>query len=569
MRIASRVFAAIAFIVATLAPALAQAPPPAPPWNPAGGTVDPKDPTLWHNPKDGPSDYVWNPKICRWVYKGAGKDAVGTHKAGDVATQGPPVGVPPGTGKMNPGGLTAKDGNGNTYTYDDDTTDAKGVRTPGKGWVDDKTGKSLCTPPAAAAVAPGANTGPAPQTVPGQGVAPEHTSVTPPPGATTVSTGVPAATVPVATTQTPGHYYNTPYYNSPLEAWFYNAPYNTPYYNSPFDAWFYNTPYNTPIGATVWDGIYIGVNGGLSIVPTVTATEFFNDGKDRFLWGTSTGSYFGAQAGWQSGNWRAEGQYTWSYNPAAATMPLPPDFKIGGNTETSGFFGNVIYTPPFTLGIPLTPHIGVGIGALNVSTTVKINDMKVFDSSGWAPAAQAIGGVTYTMSPKWSIDLDYRYQTTLSDVEYRTLPVAGSDIRNRVTAPWAGHFFTLGMNLHFPAGTRPPSSPSPAPPAPKSEIPQARQVAALTSVETAAAAAHRFTLRYDEATAALTRSSVQALHEALDAIEAGQSVQIAIAGCETDADYSNGSLCAHRARRVQHLLARYGVENPGHYFVGG
>lgn len=162
--------AAAAALFGLLVPGLAaaQAPPTPPPWNPGGGTVDPKDPNLWHNPKDGPSDYVWNPKICRWVYKAAGKDAVGNHKAGDVATQGPPQGVPPGTGKMTGPG-TAKDGSGNTYTWDDDTTDTKGVVTPGKGWVDDKTGKPLCTPPAAAAVAPGANPGPAPQNVPGQG----------------------------------------------------------------------------------------------------------------------------------------------------------------------------------------------------------------------------------------------------------------------------------------------------------------------------------------------------------------------------------------------------------------
>ena len=309
----------------------------------------------------------------------------------------------------------------------------------------------------------------------------------------------------------------------------------------------------------VFNGYYIGLSGGPSFVPTVTATEFFNDGKDRFPWGSSTGSYFGAQVGGQFGNWRAEGQYTWSVNPAAATMPVP-GIKIGGDTETFGFFGNVIYTPPFSLGIPVTPHLGVGFGALSVTTDIKVNDRTVFNSSGWAPGAQAIGGVTYNISPTWSVDLNYQYQTTLTDVEYRTLPIAGSDIRNRVTSPYHAHFITLGVNLHFPVATVPP---------PGAAIPQARQVASLTPVETAAVAAHRFTLRYDEANAVLTPASVRALHEALDAINSGQSVQIAIAGCETDGDYSNGSLCTHRTRRIQHLLARYGVENPGQLLVRG
>jgi opacity protein-like surface antigen len=302
-------------------------------------------------------------------------------------------------------------------------------------------------------------------------------------------------------------------------------------------------------------------------VPTVTATEFFSDGRDRFPWGSDTGSYFGAQAGLQFGNWRAEGQYTWSVNPAAATMPLPSDTKIGGDTETHGLFGNVIYTPPFQFGLPVTPHIGVGIGALNVTTKVKFNDMTVFDSSGWAPGAQAIGGLTYQISPRLSLDLDYRYQATLSDVEYRTLPVAGSDIRNRVTAPYAAHYITLGLNLHFPVATPPPAPASPPPPPSRSEMPQARQVSSLAPVDTAshATAAHRFTLRYDE----VTQRSVRVLHDALDAIEAGQEVRIAIAGCEANADDSHGSPCARHALKLRRLLARYGVENPGQFLVRG
>ena len=122
---------------------------------------------------------------------------------------------------------------------------------------------------------------------------------------------------------------------------------------------------------------YLGLSGGPSFVPTVTATEFFDDGKDRFPWGSSTGFYFGAQAGWENDRWRFEGQYTWSRNPAAATMPT--DFKIGGDTQTFGFFGNAIFTPPFVFPYPVTPHIGVGFGALDVSTTIKVNDTKVFE----------------------------------------------------------------------------------------------------------------------------------------------------------------------------------------------
>ena len=171
----------------------------------------------------------------------------------------------------------------------------------------------------------------------------------------------------------------------------------------------------------------------------------------------------------------------------------------------------------------------------------------------------------------------------MSDVDYKSLT------HNRVTAPYAGHYVTLDLNLHFPVGTRPPAPAAPPPPAPRSELPQAHQVASLVpvAVDTAAApvavtraattaprpepaaAPHRFTLRYDEENAVLTPRSVRALHDALDAIEAGQDVQIAIGGCETDADYADGSPCARHALRLRHLLPRYGVENPGQFLIAG
>lgn len=326
--------------------------------------------------------------------------------------------------------------------------------------------------------------------------------------------------------------------------------------------------YNTPLGP-VGGGWYVGVSGGPSFVPTINATEFFSDGRDRFPWGSSTGFYVGAQAGWENDHWRFEGQYTWSRNPAAATMPLPPDTKLGGDTETFGFFGNAIFTPPFTFPYPVTPHIGVGFGALNVTTTIKVNDLKVFDSSGWAPGAQAIGGLRYQISSRVSFDLDYRYQTTLSDVDYRALNTG-----NRVTAPYYSHSVVGSLTFHF-------NPPPPAPP-PGGALPQAQQFASLAAHDTATAPVavthisatgpepQRFTLRYDTADAALTPKSVRALHDALDAVAAGQEVRIAIAGCDRDAaDDADGSPCARHALRLRHQLARHGVADPGRLLARG
>ena len=560
MRRTSIVFAAMALLVATLASAHAQTPPPAP--DPFEGTW------VWSGVRNATcrnADVEKEIGYRKWVIAQDQKD-LQAHQASVDATRARM------TTLLMSGKATGVDVSHdvNVATSNIKYHEAEIKKIADRIAISTRVLKYLeGLPPCVPGTQQAAQTPPAPppgnqppptppqqppaQTVPPT-IAPEHSSVVPPPGATPGA--VPAAVTPV--TPRPGLAY-------------YNTPYNTPYYNSPLEALFdfYNTPYNTPLEPRlrVTDGFYIGVDGGLSFVPTYNATEFFDDGfKDRFPWASSVGSYFGAQVGVQTGNLRFEGQYTWSSNSAAPTGPLAPDVKLGGGTDAFGLFVNGIYTPPFQLGLPVTPHIGVGFGALDVTTKIKLNDMTVFNSSGWAPAAQAIGGLTWTISPRWSLDLNYRYQTSLSDVEFRSLKV-GDFPRNKVTAPYEGHYVTLDLNLHFPAGTRPPAPA--APPTPKSEIPQARQVAALTPVETAAVAAHRFTLRYDEAHAVLTPSSVRALHDALDAIEAGQDVRIAVAGCATDADYSDGSPCAHRAQRIQHLLSRYGVESPSHYFVGG
>jgi hypothetical protein len=86
---------------------------------------------------------------------------------------------------------------------------------------------------------------------------------------------------------------------------------------------------------------------------------------------------------------------------------------------------------------------------------------------------------------------------------------------------------------------------------------------------TTAGPVQRFTLRYDAADAVLTPRSVRALHDALDAIEAGDDVRIAIAGCETGAGYADGSPCARHALRLRQLMTRHGVQDPDRYLVRG
>ena len=81
---------------------------------------------------------------------------------------------------------------------------------------------------------------------------------------------------------------------------------------------------------------------------------------------------------------------------------------------------NAIYD--FTLGWPITPHIGGGIGVIDVfrsigatGTATTPNGTIVnfttpeFSGSKWGFGYQAIAGIRYLINPVLAFDVDYRY----------------------------------------------------------------------------------------------------------------------------------------------------------------
>jgi opacity protein-like surface antigen len=74
------------------------------------------------------------------------------------------------------------------------------------------------------------------------------------------------------------------------------------------------------------------------------------------------------------------------------------------------------------------PHIGVGIGAMNVFDGLKIPSRAlVFNDSSWQFAYQAIGGLRYDTNPVLTFDLDY-------PIWRRPNPHSGFPIRSSTTA---------------------------------------------------------------------------------------------------------------------------------------
>ena len=84
---------------------------------------------------------------------------------------------------------------------------------------------------------------------------------------------------------------------------------------------------------------------------------------------------------------------------------------VSGNRHTNSIMSNVLYD--FTTGWPITPHIGVGIGAMNVFDGLKVPGRGlVFNDSSWQFGYQAIAGLRLEINPLLALDLDYRYLAT-------------------------------------------------------------------------------------------------------------------------------------------------------------
>src|SRR6478736_892286 len=114
--------------------------------------------------------------------------------------------------------------------------------------------------------------------------------------------------------------------------------------------------------------IYIGAEGGWTGLPDRTddignVTSI----KARF----DAGFNAGVRGGYEWGPWRFEEEY--SYRQNGARDLVGTNFILqgsSGNRHTNSIMTNVLYD--FTLGYPITPHIGFGVGAVDVFDGLKV-----------------------------------------------------------------------------------------------------------------------------------------------------------------------------------------------------
>jgi outer membrane protein OmpA-like peptidoglycan-associated protein len=280
---------------------------------------------------------------------------------------------------------------------------------------------------------------------------------------------------------------------------------------------------------------YLGGEAGWNVLEDQTdKAPGFAPVHKRF----DSGFAAGARAGYEWGPWRFEEEYAYRSNDltglsiGAVKMP-----GATGSRQAHALMTNALYD--INLGWPVTPHVGVGIGAVDVIDSARAPGIgRITHDDDWVFGYQAIGGVRYNVTPNVALDLDYRYLAT-TDATFR-VPAAPA---KRYTSGYDNH--TLMASLVYRFG--PPPAPVAAPAAmPAPPLAAARKV---------------FLVFFDWDRATITAEGMQIVHQASDAYKSGAPVQIQVTGY-TDASGSvgyNQRLSERRANAVAEALARLGV----------
>ncbi len=147
---------------------------------------------------------------------------------------------------------------------------------------------------------------------------------------------------------------------------------------------------------------------GTAAAPAVSASESFSDGYN-----------IGARAGYEWGPWRFEEEFRYQHNginglsSAGFAGTHFADTTFGGSRNAYAIMTNVIYD--FTFGWPITPHIGAGVGAVDIREG--LNNSKfgtLVSDDSWQFGYQAIAGVRVPLAPFLALDVDYRYLAATS-----------------------------------------------------------------------------------------------------------------------------------------------------------
>ena len=248
--------------------------------------------------------------------------------------------------------------------------------------------------------------------------------------------------------------------------------------------------------------------------------------------------------GWAYGNGlRSEVEFGYRHNDLDSLSGA-----VAGSGDASSWRGLINAYYDFKTETPLTPYLGVGIGAARVSLEANPFGASRLDDSDTAFAYQGIAGVGYRLNDSAQVFADYRYFATTS-LDFAT--AAGTS----VDADYGNHTLMLGMRFTF----------APPKPAPKEEPRPAAQPMAAPAPAAAAPAARvvprNYLVFFDWDKANLTPEALRTIATAAEDAKKGNVARIRATG---HADRSgpeayNMRLSMRRAGAVKNELVRLGI----------
>src|SRR5215469_13613851 len=276
-------------------------------------------------------------------------------------------------------------------------------------------------------------------------------------------------------------------------------------------------------GEAGWTGL-VGETDKIAGVTSITAR--FNAGFNA-----------GLRAGYEWGPWRFEEEYSYRQNGARDLVGNGFTLSgVSGNRHTNSIMTNVLYD--FTVGFPITPHLGAGVGAANVFGGLKVPGIgQLFNNSTWQFAYQGIAGIRYNLSPTFTLDLDYRRFATTQP----TFTIPRTNLRYNTY--YKTNNFVASLIYRF------------APPPPPEPVPAEAPAPAPSPTPRV------FLVFFDWVRADITPAGMDIIRQAANAYKAGGSVRIQVTGY-TDLSGSAGynqRLSDRRANNVANALAKLGV----------
>ena len=276
-------------------------------------------------------------------------------------------------------------------------------------------------------------------------------------------------------------------------------------------------------GEAGWTGL-VGETDKIAGVTSVTAR--FNAGFNA-----------GLRAGYEWGPWRFEEEYTYRQNGARDLVGSNFTLSgVSGHRHTNSIMTNVLYD--FTVGFPITPHFGFGVGAVNVFDGLKVPGIgQLFNDSTWQFGYQGIAGIRYNLSPTLTFDIDYRYLATTQP----TFAIPNTNLRYK--SYYNTNNFVASLIYRF------------APPPPPMPVPVAAPAA------WPAPPPQVFLVFFDWDRADITPAGMDIIRQAASAYKSGSSVRLQVTG-HTDLSGSRGynqRLSERRANNVANALAGLGV----------